>query len=166
MKYTLDEMLGFAHRAFQQELPKIIEQERQAWEEENREGAYRETGSCFECGSMGQCHRHHVIPKSLGGRNTVLLCEECHGRVHGLNFVNHGVLVRAAQEKARRNGKRLGRPVGSCVPTDEFLEKHKRIVRCLRNGDSVRKTAAFCDCSKGTVERVKKALATDEPGFQ
>jgi DNA invertase Pin-like site-specific DNA recombinase len=65
-------------------------------------------------------------------------------------------------EKARRNGVTLGRPVGSSESTEEFLEKHKRIVRCLRNGDSVRKTAKFCGKSKGTVERVKKAL---EPEF-
>ena len=68
-------------------------------------------------------------------------------------------------EKARRNGKTLGRPVGSCITADELLEKHKRVARCLRNGDSVRKTAAFCGVSKGTVERVKKALTASEPAF-
>lgn len=73
--------------------------------------------------------------------------------------------TKSGLEKAKRNGVTLGRPVGSTIPVDEFLEKHKRVVRCLRNGDSVRKTAKFCDCSKGTVERVKKALAAEEPQF-
>lgn len=71
--------------------------------------------------------------------------------------------TKSGLEKARRNGKKLGRPHGTCIPLDEFLEKHKRVVRCLRNGDSVRKTAKFCEVSKGTVERVKKAIA--EPEF-
>lgn len=74
--------------------------------------------------------------------------------------------TKSGLEKARRAGKTLGRPIGSGESTEQFLEKHKRIVRCLRGGDSVRKTAKFCEVSKGTVERVKKALAADEPIFQ
>jgi DNA invertase Pin-like site-specific DNA recombinase len=66
--------------------------------------------------------------------------------------------TKSGLEKARRNGRTLGRPVGSCIPVEDFLEKHKRVVRCLRAGDSVRKTAKFCSVSKGTVERVKKAM--------
>ena len=166
MKYTMDEMLNLVNTVFQREFPKMIEQERQAWEKENAESMDMEMGSCFECGSSSQCHRHHIIPQSLGGRSTVLLCESCHGRVHGLNLVNHGVLVRAALEKARRSGKKLGRKVGSCVPTEKFLEKHKRVVQCLHKGGSVRKTAEICGCSKGTVERVKKAMESPEPEFE
>lgn len=74
--------------------------------------------------------------------------------------------TKSGLEKARRNGRRLGRPVGTTIPTEDFLEKHKRVVRCLKAGDSVRKTAKFCGCSKGTVERVKKALPLNTPTFQ
>lgn len=74
--------------------------------------------------------------------------------------------TKSGLERARRAGKTLGRPVGSGESTEVFLEKHKRVIRCLRNGDSVRKTAKFCEVSKGTVERVKKALGADEPQFQ
>ena len=166
MKYTLDEVLNLVHKVFQQEMPKILKEERQTWEQEIDSVTEQENGSCFECGSLGPCHRHHVVPRSLGGRNTVLLCEGCHGQVHGKHMLGHGRLTRAGLEKARRNGKTLGRKVGSSIPIEELLEKHKRVVRCIRNGDSVRKSAAFCGVSKGTVERVKKALAaTTEPEF-
>ena len=163
MKYTIDEVLNLAYKVFHQELPKIIEQERQMWEAAKPEN--QESGSCFECGSVEQCHRHHVVPQSLGGRNTILLCEGCHSKVHGLNLVNHSVLVRAGQEKARREGRIPGRRVGSGLTIERLLEKHKGVVQHLLAGASVRNTAKFCDCSKGTVERVKKALAYDEPQF-
>lgn len=73
--------------------------------------------------------------------------------------------TKSGLEKARRNGRKLGRPTGSGASREDFLEKHKRIVRCLRAGDSVRKTAKFCEASKGTVERVKKALAAPTTEF-
>ncbi len=37
---------------------------------------------CFDCGAPA-VERHHVVPRSLGGKNTVPLCVECHSKVHG-----------------------------------------------------------------------------------
>jgi len=38
--------------------------------------------SCFECGSRDDLHDHHVVPRSLGGKRTVSLCQDCHWAVH------------------------------------------------------------------------------------
>ena len=37
--------------------------------------------SCFECSAPATL-RHHVVPHSLGGKNTVPLCDACHKKVH------------------------------------------------------------------------------------
>lgn len=66
--------------------------------------------ACFECGDVAQ-HRHHVVPRVLGGTRTVDLCGSCHGLVHDRRFLNHVQLTRAGLERAKANGKRLGRPV-------------------------------------------------------
>lgn len=38
-------------------------------------------GPCFECGKPAE-HRHHVVPRSLGGTKTIPLCTPCHRKVH------------------------------------------------------------------------------------
>ena len=37
--------------------------------------------TCFECGNPAE-HNHHVLPKSLGGQNTIALCSKCHALIH------------------------------------------------------------------------------------
>lgn len=37
---------------------------------------------CLECGAKAT-EKHHVIPKSLGGKLTVDLCSACHCKIHG-----------------------------------------------------------------------------------
>jgi transcription elongation factor Elf1 len=45
-------------------------------------------GECFICGATSNLQEHHIIPKSLGGdkleNNKVLLCDNCHKKVHQL----------------------------------------------------------------------------------
>ena len=38
-------------------------------------------GKCFECGANAS-ENHHVVPRSLGGKNTIPLCRACHRTVH------------------------------------------------------------------------------------
>ena len=68
---------------------------------------------CANCGEQA-AHKHHVVPKSLGGTdqlsNLVDLCESCHGKVHSRNFTNHMALQRVGIERAKRLGKYKGRP--------------------------------------------------------
>lgn len=65
---------------------------------------------CVNCKQQAS-HMHHVVPKSLGGNggtNLVPLCETCHGKVHGVDFQNHGVLTKLGLKKAKERGTKLG----------------------------------------------------------
>jgi hypothetical protein len=57
-------------------------------------------------------HRHHIVPKSLGGVdedcNIAILCEPCHGKVHNRRFVDHSHLTKAGLERAKAKGIKLG----------------------------------------------------------
>ncbi len=60
---------------------------------------------------------------------------------------------------AKRNGKTLGRRVGSAVAPAQFLKGHADIVRQLRVGQSVRNTAKITGKGASTVQRVKLAMS-------
>jgi len=60
--------------------------------------------------------------------------------------------------RARKQGKTLGRPKGSTLSEAELLKKYAKVVREIKSGQSVRKTAKICDVSPDTVQRVKKAM--------
>jgi hypothetical protein len=74
---------------------------------------------CFECSAPAD-HEHHVVPRSLGGVRTVALCDGCHGRVHGLDFTDHGVITKAALASKRARGERTSRhaPYGYQLAAD------------------------------------------------
>lgn len=113
---------------------------------------------CFECGGGEPLHKHHVIPRILGGKSTVILCESCHGLVHNLNFRNHGNVIKMGLRRATKNGKKLGRPVGKVYTDADLIERHGDIVTCLKQGMSVRNTAKFTKKGGSTVQRIKKIL--------
>lgn len=60
--------------------------------------------------------------------------------------------------EARRKGVRIGRPEGSHKKVDDYLRDYPRVVRYLKEGLSLRKTAKLGDVSINTVRRVKSAL--------
>jgi hypothetical protein len=117
--------------------------------------------NCFECGSIVELHRHHIIPRSLGGKKTIRLCGKCHGLIHGLNFTNHSILIKKSLEKLKRDGIKLGRPKGISMKReqicDNLLEKHPDIHLCLLDNISIRKIAKHTGKGISTVQRVKKA---------
>ena len=57
-------------------------------------------------------HKHHILPKSLGGTdlptNIVECCESCHGNIHGRNMLNHSRLTSAGLAAAKARGVQLG----------------------------------------------------------
>ncbi len=65
---------------------------------------------CFECGSDGEIHHHHIVPKTLGGTKTIPLCVDCHGKIHNVDFRNHGILTKKGLNEAKKRGVKLGSP--------------------------------------------------------
>jgi DNA invertase Pin-like site-specific DNA recombinase len=60
--------------------------------------------------------------------------------------------------EARRQGKKLGRPTGSVLTAEKFLQKHRDVVRLLKAGQSIRNAAKLADKGISTVQRVKAFL--------
>ena len=54
------------------------------------------------------------------------------------------------------NGGRLGRKVGSVKTKEQKQEEYSKVIRSLKQGKSIRDTAAICGVSVSTVQRVKK----------
>ena len=50
---------------------------------------------CFDCGSTTNIHYHHVIPQTLGGKETLPICGDCHGKIHDKKFVDISKIGRA-----------------------------------------------------------------------
>lgn len=67
--------------------------------------------------------------------------------------------INSGLAEARRKGVKLGRPEGTTLAPDIFLQKHKDILRHLKAGQSVRNTAKITGKGASTVQRVKLALA-------
>ncbi len=65
------------------------------------------------------------------------------------------VRIASGLAEARRNGTKLGRPVGSSLSRAVFLQKHRDIVRLLKSGQSVRNTAKITGKGGSTVQRVR-----------
>jgi hypothetical protein len=107
---------------------------------------------CFECGQPAD-HRHHVVPRSLGGTKTVDLCAQHHASAHGLDektWIRHPELTKAALQVKRSQGQRTGQvPYGKQLAADgvhlEDNENEQRVlvgIRSLRDeGLSIRAIA-------------------------
>jgi DNA invertase Pin-like site-specific DNA recombinase len=55
-------------------------------------------------------------------------------------------------EEARRKGKRLGRPKGTKIQSEQLLSQYPGIVKDIKNGLNIRKTAAFRKVAVDTVQ--------------
>ena len=53
------------------------------------------------------------------------------------------------------NGGRLGRNVGSVKSAEQKQDEYKQVLKELRKGTSIRRTAKLCDVSVSTVQRLK-----------
>jgi DNA invertase Pin-like site-specific DNA recombinase len=59
---------------------------------------------------------------------------------------------------AKAAGRYLGRKKGSGMSSEEYLHKHRKVVKLLKAKNSLRNTAKICDVSLSTVQKVKKEL--------
>lgn len=66
--------------------------------------------------------------------------------------------VKSGLVEAKRKGKTLGRPMGSKKSEAALVKEYKSVVRNLKAGTSIRKTAAICGVSINTVQKVKRAI--------
>lgn len=115
-------------------------------------------GVCIECGSIDSIHYHHIVPEVKGGTATIPLCYICHGKVHDRDFKNYRELQKIGIEKARAEGKYVGRKPGTTVDDEKFLNKPmiKEIKELLELGVSYSTISEKLKCSKSTIVKVKK----------
>lgn len=110
---------------------------------------------CFECGRPAD-HAHHVVPEVLGGTQTIPLCTECHGKVHGRKMA-HPNLIRAGIAAARAEGKRWGgRKVGTRIKVTE--EKEAAAHRLKADKMPITKIALTLGLTRRTVYRILQPI--------
>lgn len=123
--------------------------------------------NCINCGNEG-AHRHHVVPKSLGGNegsNCVWLCEKCHGLIHSVSYndgtISHSALTKIGLEKARLAGKRVGAQKGDKYTVKKAEEAKELIKKYSKDFDG---SFSDVDCIKiieiarGTYYKYKREL--------
>jgi hypothetical protein len=111
---------------------------------------------CFECGLDGELHYHHVVPETLGGTKTIPLCLICHGKIHNKKFVNYRELQRAGIERAKLEGKFMGRKPDTVESPEKFLNKskNKKILELFKQRKSYSSISEIIGCSKTTITKV------------
>ena len=121
----------------------------------------KKRGKCFECGRSAM-HKHHVVPRSLGGRNTVWLCEACHGLVHGANLRTSTLTAKAMKQIAARGG-RVGRypqfgyrltKTGEMVASESEQAVIREILQMTQLGKSPAEICGIMTASKRTFRSV------------
>lgn len=134
---------------------------------------------CFECEAEAT-HRHHVIPRVLGGKNTVPLCDDCHSLIHDRSFLHHRKLVKKGLDNRRKKGLTTGpAPFGYKIEGDVYVEDPAmfpalaHIHELRAQGLSLRKIAATLNESglypqkihKTSIERILIKAAKDLEGL-
>src|SRR5438477_12901490 len=122
--------------------------------------AHRFVETLEECGVSLYWHAQGIETLLANGKRNpaagimlALLSEMARSEVEVLRArINSGLA------EARRKGVKLGRPSGTTLGRDLFLQKHKDIVRQLRTQQSLRNTAKIVRKALSTVQRVKAAL--------
>lgn len=132
---------------------------------------------CANCGKPATCE-HHIVPIVLGGNdipsNKVALCDECHGKIHGVQFnngsISHSELVKMGIQRKREaiakgeaykprshknnNSMALGRPI---VTAEKIPQKFIEIYTS-KMYNSIADLARKCECSRTTVYKYQRLL--------
>jgi DNA invertase Pin-like site-specific DNA recombinase len=123
--------------------------------------AHRFVETLEECGVSLYWQAQHIETLLPNGKRNpsagimlALLAEMARSEVETLRE-----RIKSGLAQAKRKGVRLGRPKGTKLSREIFLQKHKDILRQLKAGHSVRNIAKITDKGVSTVQRVKFALA-------
>ena len=128
------------------------------------------SNKCINCDRLGT-HKHHVVPRSLGGNNTtncVWLCDNCHGLIHSVSYgdgiISHSELTKIGLEKARLSGKQIGGVQGrklnvkKAASTKEIIRKHsKDFEGTLTDAECMK----LCSVARNTYYKYKKEIWHD-----
>ena len=63
--------------------------------------------------------------------------------------------LNSGRAKYIAEGGKLGRKEGSVKSKEQKQEEYKSVIKELKHGTSIRKTAKLCDVSISTVQRIK-----------
>ena len=63
--------------------------------------------------------------------------------------------LNSGREKYIAEGGKLGRKQGSTKSAEKKQEEYKQVLKELKKGTSIRRTAKLCDVSVSTVQRLK-----------
>ncbi len=123
---------------------------------------------CCNCGlnCEDQIIYHHIVPIALGGNdvinNITPLCEKCHKLIHyataSNNSISHSELIKAGLEKAKQNGKVLGRKK---MQYDDLTNEIKQIIIKIKNNKISKVQAAKqLNISRPTLDKYIKIFDT------
>ena len=80
------------------------------------------------------------------------------GEVARIERENIMYRLNSGRQLAIERGVKMGRKVGYRLSNREIVAKYPKVVRKLKEGFSVRETAAVCGVSPSTVQKVNKAI--------
>lgn len=67
--------------------------------------------------------------------------------------------LQSGRKRYIENGGKLGRKVGTTKSVEQKENEYRNVIRELKRGTSVRRTAKLCDVSASTVTRIKREFA-------
>lgn len=67
--------------------------------------------------------------------------------------------LQSGYQNFRAKGGRVGRKAGSTKTTEQLEQEYKQVLKELKRGTSIARTAKLCDVSTATVARLKKKFA-------
>lgn len=96
---------------------------------------------------------------SLGGDRLMVYAGEGTQRTaQQVRQLAHKEATRLGMQRAKNQGKHIGRPVGSKQSNEAILKKYPAVVEAIQQGLSLRKAAKQAQVSVNTVRKVKAIL--------
>lgn len=125
---------------------------------------------CANCGKPATCE-HHIVPIVLGGNdipsNRVALCDECHGKIHGVQFnkgnISHSDLIKRGiqrkkeaiakgeEYKPRSRRAHTSMLIGRPTLTVEKIPQKFMAIYTAQTYSSISDLAKQTECSRTTV---------------